>query len=151
MTPSQAASQVFAAFHTKWPLLVGVDGSGAALVPYSIDNTLKSDSTRSARVMFTETLSEQQTLGKLARFENTGVIEVRLTGPLNEGRGPLDELAGFVRSIYERKRLGARVRDGGVITQAVSIAPLRRDGESRRLWLLSCTAPFTYYEIRPQG
>ncbi len=151
MTPVQAASQVFAAWHTQWPLLVGVDGGGKPLVPYSIDNTTKSDSVRSARVLFSEHLSEQMTLGKIARFENTGIIEVRLTGPLNEGRAPLDVLAGYVRQIFERKRLGARVRDGGVITRAVSVAPLRRDQDSTRQWLLTCTTPFTYYEMRPQG
>lgn len=143
MNQARASKEIFKRWLDMWPGL----SSG---VPYSLDNNLIAEGATLARVSITPLDSEQHTLGRPGRRKwwRPGFIEVRLTGPMNEGRRHLDELAQHVRTIYEGVRFGERVGDDGIVTHATSVANPRQDPDGPQLWVVVCTTPFEFYEVR---
>jgi hypothetical protein len=142
VTQEEASAAVFARWLALWPSLSGA-------VPYSVDTLVVPESIPHARVAIRSLPSDQHTLGAAGnrKWIRTGLVDVRLVGPINAGRGSLDRLAGHVRTIFEGKRIGPTARDRGITTHATSISELRRDRDAPQLWILGCTTPFEYYEI----
>ncbi len=142
MNQLAASEAIFSRWITLWPGL----SSG---VPYSFDNIAVPEDETHAHVGIVSLPSEQWTLSREHRkWHRPGLIEVRLTGPLNEGRKNLDILAGVVRAIYQGKRFGDVLGvDEGVITHATSVNELKRDRDATQLWILSCVTPCEWWEI----
>lgn len=149
MTPADAHKAILQRWMAVWHTLVG--GSQAApTVPYTIDNRKVTQSTTFAHVAIENVGSEQSTLGAEGRrqFERQGFIDVRLFGPRDQGRGALDTLAEYVRTIYEAKRIGESGDARGVVTYAMTVRELRNDAEYPDLWCLLCRVPFEYRHRR---
>ncbi len=143
MTPTEAHRAINARWHSLWPGLS--DG-----IAYSTDNTVMPEGNGYfARLAVISLDTEQHTLGPAPHrwWTHQGTIEVRLSGPVNVGRDPMDILAGHVRQIYQGVRIGRTAGEKGVVTEAMSIAEVRRGVESTGKWLLLCTTPFSFVEI----
>lgn len=145
MTNDEATNAIFARWINLWPAASGG-------VAYATDNNIGAEQVDQpfARVGIVSLDSEQRSLGGRGnrRWNHEGMIEVRLSGPINAGRGQLDALAKIVRTIYQGERFGeAPPAEEGVTTQAAAISELRRDRESPSRWLLVVTIPFEYTEI----
>lgn len=147
MTPEQASFAINKRWAVRWP--AELTATGQTYVDYSLDNIVKDDAIYFARVSMVNLNAEQLTLGPAGKrkWSRTGNIEVRLNGELNQGRKRLDQLAKLVMNIFQGKRVGKLVRDGGVVTYATAIGELQRDQESPRLWLIICSTPFSYIDI----
>lgn len=146
MTPEGASRAIFARWITMWP-------TASSGVAYATDNNVAGEPQGSpfARVSIISGDSSQRTLGGAGnrRFTNEGVIEVRLSGPVNAGRGTLDALALKVRDIFQSTRFGEDApAEEGIETQATSIGELRRDRQAPNRWLIVCETPFEYTEVR---
>ncbi len=143
MKSTEAHQAVLARWLARWP-------SRAPGVPWTFDNLGKPDGPILARVAITSVGSEQHTLGPPGKRQwlRSELIDVRLTGPINQGRRQLDELAQHVREIYEGVRFGNRAGERGIVTYATTVNELKRDKESNQLWILSVVTPFDYIEVR---
>ncbi len=143
MSPAEAARAVFARWINTWPTL----SSG---VPYTLDNVAAAEGDGYfARVALVSLGSEQETLGPPGKRKwlHEGLIDVRLSGPVNVGRGQLDILAGYVTSIYRGVRFGTLAGEQGVTTEATDISELRRDREAPHRWILTASTPCRWTEI----
>lgn len=142
MTPVQASQAIFARWVALWP---GLSGS----VPYSVDNLIVPEAATFASVALISLDSEQTTLGPPGRrkWEHTGIIEVRLHGPIAVGRSQLDLLGQHVATIYRGRRFGYAAGEQGITTHATVVAELRRDRDSGNRWILTASTPFEYTEI----
>jgi hypothetical protein len=142
MDAAEASQAIFQRWITMWPALSGS-------VPYSTDGNVASEGAGYfARVAIVTDDTEQATLGRVGsrRWSHDGLLEVRLSGPLGEGRGPVDALAELVREIYQGKRFGKTARERGIVTHAMSTAPVRGGAQAKTRWTLLCTIPFDYFE-----
>ena len=150
MTPADAHKAIYQTWMSTWHTLAG--GSQAApTVPYAIDNRkLAQPAEKFALVSIVNIGGDQVTMGPVGRrrFERLGFIDVRLFGPRDQGRGPLDALAEHVRTIYESTRLGAIGDDRGLVTYAMAPTEVRNDPEFPDLWCLLCRVPFYYHHRR---
>jgi hypothetical protein len=148
MNTAEASKAIFAAWMTQWPALalaaVGID------VPYTVDNISKPEGDELfARVRIISLDSQEASIGprNRARVEHSGLIEVRLSEKPNNGRERLDLLAGAVRQIYQKRRLGRTRHEKGVVTHATQPSELTRDKESTGRWIISYSTPFEFIEI----
>ncbi len=143
MDQTQSSQAINRRWLEMWPAL-------APAVPYALDNIVKPDGNTYAQLSIVSGASEQWTMGPTGKrkWQRTGFVQVRLTGPINVGRGPLDDLAKHVRTIYEGVRFGKKVGEHGIVTHESSISELRRDKDSNQLWILTVTTPFEFYEVR---
>lgn len=149
MDATEASQAILSRWLTLWPGL----SSG---VPYVFDNIVRPEAPTFARVAIVSATSEQWTIGPpplpnaqgSRKWLRRALVDVRLNGPINAGRNPLDVLANYVRQIYEGVRIGAKVGQAGVVTFASTVHELRKAPDSSQLWVLSVTTPFEYYETR---
>lgn len=143
MTPAEAAKAIRARWIATWP---GLSGG----VAYAFDNDVAPEAATFARVSLVSLDAEQYSLGKEGnrKWEHTALVDVRLVGPIDVGREPLDLLIPHIKTIFEGQRIGATPGDGGVLVHAASPAELRRDRESPQSWILSITLPAEYYAVR---
>jgi hypothetical protein len=143
MNQLQVSQAIFRRWLDRWPPL-------EPDVPFAFDNIVRPEGETLAQVSIVSGTSNQSTLGQTGnrRWERTGFIQVRLTGPIGEGRRPIDELAQHVKDIYEGVRFGFNAGEHGIVTHACSVGELRRDKDSPQLWILSVTIPFEYIEVR---
>jgi hypothetical protein len=143
MDQVQASQAINRRWIEKWPTLSGS-------IPYALDNITKPDGISFAQLSIVSGPSQQWTMGPegTRKWQRTGFIEVRLSGPINVGRRPLDELAKVVRNIFEGFRFGKKAGEHGVVTHDSSVSELRRDKQSPQLWILTVTTPFEFYEVR---
>jgi hypothetical protein len=151
MTPTAAYRAILQTFIVGWPLRVG--GTEAApTVPYAIDNRKLAQPTPPtfAQVDIVNLASDQVTMGRTShrRFERNGFIDVRLFGARDQGRGPLDTLAEYVRELFEATSLGAVGEDRGVRTYAMTVNEVRDSREFPDLWCLLCRTPFEFHHKR---
>lgn len=146
MNQAQASQAIFDRWIAAWPGL-------SSNVPYALDNTVIPEARPCAVVNIVSLESTQHTLGPRAKIRREGMIDVRIYGEVGEGRRGSDELVGFVRDVFERRRIGT----GGapavgatrrVVTHAASQNELRRDQDSGGLWIVSVTIDFEYYDVR---
>lgn len=161
MTPYQVSKAINGRFVAGWTeacsrasaASVAAGGSAIALVPYSVDNiTMPEGNGLFARLSIISLGGEQRTIGprrslqKGARrtWQYEGVIEVRISGPKNQGRGEGDLLAGEVRRLFQGVKFSYSVGKQGVVTTETEINELRRDAEAISKWILLCSTPFTY-------
>lgn len=150
MTPANAYKAILQTFIIGWPLKVGGTQT-APTVPYSIDNRRLTQPTPPfAQVDIVNINSDQRTMGRTGRrrFERIGFIDVRLFGVRDQGRGPLDVLAGYVVELFESTSLGAVGEDRGVRTYATTVTEVRDSKEFPDLWCLLCRTPFEYHHRR---
>ncbi len=144
MDQLKADQAIFGRWAAMWP---GLSGS----VPYVFDNVTKPESSLFARVSIVSGQSVQWTMGPSTgsrKWQRRGMIDVRLTGPINVGRGQLDELAQKVREIYEGARFGRQTGEQGVVAFATTVGERRKDKDSSLLWVVSASTPFEFYEVR---
>lgn len=149
MTPPEAHKAILQRMISTWHTLVGGTSSDPT-VPYAIDNRARPQAATFAQLDIVNLSSDQHTMGVTGRrrFERTGFIDVRLFGPRDQGRGALDTLAEYVRTLFEATRLGAIGEDRGLRTFAMSVTELRDDREFPDLWCLLCRTPFEYHHKR---
>lgn len=159
MDRSEANSAIIRAWMMQWPTK-SASVTGAS-VPYSTDFNVKAETQATpaeyfARLAIVSLDSEQRSLGPIPRVGQRGrrtwthnlVIEVRLSGPLNEGREKLDDLSKCVSQIYQGRRLGRRTTsEKGVTTHECAVAELRRDSEASHRAVLLCTISAEFTEI----
>ncbi len=144
MNPTEASNVIFARWMDRWPTL-------SAGLPFSTDNNTRPPAPSFATVAIIDLDSEQQTLVRRdgrVRWKRTGMIDVRLYGPLNVGRGPLDILVRHVRTIFEGKRLSGPRGSAGLITYATSANPLKNQRDSAQFWIMQAITSFEYTETR---
>lgn len=143
MDLAEATRAIFKRWLDVWPTKSGG-------VPYVLDATTKSEAPVFARVAVISLSSVQATLGPEGnrRWDHTGLISVRLSCPIGQGRGQLDELAKVVTKIYSGKRLGRRARERGVVTHATSVNEERNSKEAAHRWILICATDFEFTERR---
>ncbi len=141
-----AHAAIYVRWMQQWPGLSGGVG-------YSTDNNVAVEGQVAdyfAKASIISFDAEQLTIAKRGKrkFLHEGLIEVRLTGPMSVGRGPLDVLADHVSTIYNATRFAdIPGREQGITTEATSAAELRRDPESVHRWILTCTTPFRFTRI----
>lgn len=142
MTPAEAAQAINARFLSMWPSLSGD-------VPCAVDNVVRAEQETFARLAIISLEADQASLGPVGRrrWEHTGIIEVRLHGPINAGRKPLDLLAGYVRTIFRGVRFGYTAGQHGITTHGTAVSELRRDRDSPNRWILTASTPFEFTEI----
>jgi hypothetical protein len=167
MTPFTVSKAINTRFISNWVAAcarasaksIAQGGAAIPTVPYTVDNIRAQEGNALfARLRIVSLTSNQRTLGprqkrtdpqqKGARrsWEHTGLIEVRITGPLNVGRGEGDLLAGEVRELFQGVRFGNTVGRQGITTEETEINELQRDKESPHRWILLCSTPFSYIE-----
>lgn len=148
MTPGQAVKAIQQRWLERWPA-ASLAAIGEA-VPFSLDNATKSDARYFARLKITSGTSEQWTMGQTGnrKFQRTGFIDVRISGPVGDGRGNLDDLAHEVTEIYEAVRFGKRAGEHGVQTFASSPAELTKDKQAPQSWIVQVVTPFEFFEVR---
>lgn len=161
MTPAQVSKAINARFIAGWTEAcarasarsIAEGGPAIAAVPFAVDNITRQEGNGLfARLSIVSLGGEQRTIGprrtaqKGARrtWQYDGLIEVRLSGPKNEGRREGDLLAGEVRRLFQGERFGNTVGRQGIVTQETEINELRRDRESVSKWIVLCSTPFTY-------
>lgn len=131
----------------NWPTM-----STAALgspVAFSLDNVTASEGTYFARLRIKTIDREQQTMGQKGnrRFGNLGLIDVRISGPTNEGTKKLDKLAAIVGRIFESCRFGIRAGEMGITTRASVVGELTSDRQSPQSWIIQVVTPFEYTDV----
>lgn len=143
MNKGQAVKAIQRRWLDQWPTL-------APTVKFSLDNIAKAEGAYFARLAVVTGSSQQWTMGKTGtrKFQRTGFIDVRLSGPISEGRGKLDDLAQLVTDIYESVRFGKKAGEHGVVTFATTPSELRKDKQAQQEWILSVVTPFEFYEVR---
>lgn len=145
MNQAEASAAILNRWQATWSGLTGGVAS-------SYDNIVVPQTLPRAAVNIISLDSDQATMGRRVKMLREGMIEVRLYGPPNVGRRQLDELAGHVRTVFERRKIG---RSGAPTTQitrrvkthAATVNELRRDRDSSEMWILSVTIPFEFWEI----
>lgn len=137
-----AVKTILQRWMTLWP---GLSGS----TPYVFDNDVNDQSPFYARVSITTLDEEQHTLGGVGtrKFLEPGIINVKLYGPGNAGRGPLDVMADYVRQIYQSTRFGALGVEEGIQTFETSITELRPK-TSAQYWILVTKTAFEFFDVR---
>lgn len=143
MTEADAVKAIYQRWMTQWPTPSGN-------IPYVFDDDVVDEvSGGFARVSITLTGDEQHTLGQTGarKYLRTGQVDVKLYGPANQGRGPLDALSAVVRGIYEGARFGATGTEDGVVCYASSAKELRPES-SAQFWCVQVTTPFEFFEVR---
>lgn len=141
MNQVNANKAILQAWLNNWPGL-------STNVPYVFDNdAISGNPPKYARVAIQDLSSEQTSLGAPGsrRYLRTGLINVKLYGPVEQGRKVVDLLAQFVRTIFEGVRLAAGGTEEGVVTFASSTQVMPTD---QQFWILLVSTPFEYYEIR---
>lgn len=119
-------------------------------VPYTVDNIVVPESRPHARLAIISLGSEQITIGRRAKVERRGIVEVRLIDDVGRGRGRCDLLFRVVQKIFERKRFGesADVEHRlGIVTQAASAQERRGERDSPSLFILVVSVPFEFRDI----
>lgn len=153
MSPTDAHGEIFKRWLQLWHTLAG--GTQAApTVPYSLENnTAPQGASRFACVEITPLDGEQATIGPppgrgsaTRKWLRPGWIDVRLYGPPNEGRKPLDTLAGYVATMFQGVRFGGGGADRGIVTYATSSSVDRGNKQFPNLYCLLVRTPFDYYE-----
>lgn len=121
-----------------------------SVVASSFDNVTKTEETYFAKLTVKGIGSIQRTMGIRGnrRFDRWGNIEVRISGPTNEGTKKTDLLALAVQRIYESVRFGFKQNTRGVVTHACTITePRTSSGPSSSSWIVIATIPFEYTEV----
>ena len=137
MNLAQAVKAIQRRWLDVWPTV-------APSVGYAFDYDVKAEGAYFARLAVTHVGAEQRTMGRegARRFQRLGMIDVRLSGPINEGRGALDALAQKVIETFEARRFGKKAGEHGVVTHAAALGELRRDKPAPQSWILSVVTPF---------
>jgi len=145
MNSAQANAAIIKRWLDAWP-------GASSNVPFSVDNIVKPEASTYAIMEILSLDTQQVTLGRKAKVRHDGIIQIRLVGPVNAGRGALDLLAQAVRVVLQRRRIGANPpHEMGIVTQIAEDAELRRDREAPGSWVLAVSVPFHYHEVVSQG
>lgn len=143
MTEYDAIKAIHQRWMQQWPGL-------STNQPYVFDSDVFDEPVNAyARLSVTLTGDEQHTLGAAPnrKFLRTGQIDVKLFGSANLGRGPLDQTAALVRTIFEGARFGATGTEDGVVCYASSSKELKSQTDAQ-WWLLLVSTPFEFFEVR---
>ncbi len=142
MDHGQAVKAIQQRWLQFWP-------TAAPSVKYAFDNMVKSEGDFFARLFVKHATTEQWTFGNAGnqQWRCSGYIDVRLSGPVNVGRGPIDDLFKVVRNIFQGKRFGIRAGEHGVVTHATTPGELVRDKQASQEWIMSAVTPFEYFEV----
>ncbi len=143
MTPLEAEKAINARWMALWP---GLSGD----IPYTLDNLIRSDEPPTfARLQIISLGEEQTTLNRpgFRKFEHSGIIEVKIYGPINIGRSAMTTLGMAVRTIFRATRFGNSSGEQGVTTHATEVSEIRNDREVKHRWVMVASTPFEYTEI----
>lgn len=150
MTEAEANKALLARWITLWHTKVGGTQQAPA-VPYSLDNRKLEVAPPFASVEINNLDGDQETFGELGRrkFLRMGFLDVKLYGPPGAGRGSTDQLAEYVRDIFESKTIGAvDEQERGIRTWTTSGKPIKNDKEYPGLWCFLVRTPYEFTETK---
>lgn len=149
MKESEANKALLARFIVQWPTKVG--GTQAApTVPYALDNRKLEVAPPFASVELLNLDGDQETMGQPGnrKYLRRGFIDVKLYGPAGAGRGSTDQLAEYVRDIFESQSIGAvDAEERGITTYTTSGRPIK-DENYPGLWCYLVRTPYEFLEKR---
>jgi hypothetical protein len=120
-----------------WPTLTAT--------PYVFDDQLAEESTSFARVSVQMLDTGQHSMGDHPKWENAGLIWVKLVGPAGTGRKEQDTLVTHVRAVFQGRRLAPTDGEPGVVCLGTSQDRTMIDGAKR---IVTTKTPFYYLERR---
>lgn len=140
MTEAQAIELISQQMVSLWPAASGG-------LPLGLENEAMPDAPSFAYLTVQHTVSQQITMGGIARFVRQGWIYVKLWAPSDiGGRKALSTLADAVRGIFERVQLSAPPSEPVTIYAGLT-SEVQAPSNSR--WQMAVVRfPFRYYESR---